>query len=155
MLRCDRPLISSFPSCRVEQPSLGPQLREAEPHGPAAQPHGPAESPGAAEPRRPAQPRCPATASPAPPAAGARKQVRVVLPASASCEDHGTPLCWVFMLFLSGCEPSLVVLWQSRAWVVHGRTVCKSCSGMKHVIMNKGLANLPQTSIRIICLPRN
>lgn len=75
MLHCDRSLISISPLCRAEQPSLGAQLREAEPHGPAAQPHGPAEPPGAAEPRRPAQPRGPASTSTAPPATGTREQV--------------------------------------------------------------------------------
>lgn len=75
MPHCDRSLISISPSCRAEQPSLGPQLGEAEPHGPAAQPHGPAEPPGTAEPRRPAQPRGPAAASTAPPATGTREQV--------------------------------------------------------------------------------
>lgn len=104
MPRRDRSLISSSPSRRAEQPGLGAQLGEAEPHGPAAQPHGPAEPPGAAEPRRPAQPRRPATASAAPPAAGTRKQVRAAPPASASCEDHGTPLCRVFVLFLAAAS---------------------------------------------------
>lgn len=75
MLHCDRSLISISPLCRAEQPSLGAQLGEAEPHGPAAQPHGPAEPPGAAEPRRPAQPRGPASTSTAPPATGTREQV--------------------------------------------------------------------------------
>lgn len=67
--------MSISPSSRAEQPSLGAQLGEAEPHGSAAQPHGPAESPGTAEPRGPAQPCGPASTSTAPPATGPREQV--------------------------------------------------------------------------------
>lgn len=123
MPRCDRSLISSFPLRRVEQPSLSPQLGEAEPHGPAAQSHGPAESPGTAKPCRPAQPCHPATATAAPPAAGTWKQVRAAPPASASREDHRTPLRCVFVLFLAVVSHRLGGLWQGTVLWLHSQSM--------------------------------
>lgn len=73
---------------------------------------------------------------------------------SCLCEDHGTPLCCVFVLFLAAVSHrlrgaltrhSLVI---ERDW--HARMVCKPCPGMKNIIMSTGLASLPQTSIRMV-----